>query len=104
MKHVLIIPDGCADEPQPELDGRTPLQAARTPQMDEVATLGLSGQSDNVPLPMPSGSDVGTMSLFGYEPRTFHTGRARSRPLRRESNWAPTTGPFAAISSPSSTA
>ncbi len=76
MKYALIIPDGCADEPQPSLDGRTPLEAARIPHMDEIATLGIVGATDHVPASMPSGSDVGTMSLFGYDPLTFHTGRA----------------------------
>lgn len=76
MKYALIIPDGCADEPQDALDGRTPLQAAATPHMDAIARGGTSGLSDNVPGNMPSGSDVGTMSLFGYDPRIDHTGRA----------------------------
>ena len=76
MKFALIIPDGMADEPQPSLDGRTPLQAADVPRMDEAAALGIVGQTNNVPDSMPSGSDVGTMSLFGYDPLTFHTGRA----------------------------
>ncbi len=76
MKFALVIPDGCADEPQDSLEGRTPLQAARTPHMDEIARLGECGQSDNVPLSMPSGSDIGTMSLFGYDPLQYHTGRA----------------------------
>ncbi len=76
MKSALIIPDGCADEPQAVLGDRTPLQAARIPHMDEVARLGASGLSDNVPASLPSGSDVGTMSLFGYDPLVFHTGRA----------------------------
>ncbi|MCY2967797.1 MAG: cofactor-independent phosphoglycerate mutase [Planctomycetota bacterium] len=76
MKYALVIPDGCADEPQPKLGGRTPLQAARTPNMDRVAQLGLVGRADNVPASMPSGSDVATMSLFGYDPLVYHTGRA----------------------------
>jgi 2,3-bisphosphoglycerate-independent phosphoglycerate mutase len=76
MKFALVIPDGVADEPQPELGGQTPLQAAQIPHMDEVARAGLVGQTDNVPASMPSGSDVGTMSLFGYSPLEFHTGRA----------------------------
>jgi len=76
MKFVLDIPDGVADEPQPELSGLTPLQAATIPHMDEVARMGMVGQTDNVPPSMPSGSDVGTMSLFGYSPLEFHTGRA----------------------------
>ena len=76
MKYVLVIPDGVADEPQPTLDHRTPLQAANLPAMDEVASLGLVGRTDNVPASMPSGSDVGTMSLFGYDTLKYHTGRA----------------------------
>ncbi|MEI6540627.1 MAG: phosphoglycerate mutase, partial [Planctomycetota bacterium] len=76
MKFVLVIPDGVADEPQPGLTGRTPLEAAQIPHMDEVAALGVVGQTDNVPVSLPSGSDVGTMSLFGYSPLEFHTGRA----------------------------
>ena len=76
MKTVLVIPDGVADEPQPSLDGRTPLQAAELPNMDEVARRGVVGRTDNVPASMPSGSDVGTMSLFGYDTLKYHTGRA----------------------------
>lgn len=76
MKFALVIPDGVADEPQPILNGRTPLQAARIPNMDEIARLGQVGRADHVPASMPSGSDVGTMSLFGYDPLEYHTGRA----------------------------
>lgn len=76
MKYALIIPDGVADEPQPELGGKTPLQAGLIPNMDAIAAAGIVGQTDNVPASMPSGSDVGTMSLFGYDPLVFHTGRA----------------------------
>jgi 2,3-bisphosphoglycerate-independent phosphoglycerate mutase len=76
MKFALVIPDGVADEPQAELGGRTPLQAARIPHMDTVVREGLVGRTNNVPLSLPSGSDVGTMSLFGYSPLQFHTGRA----------------------------
>lgn len=76
MKYVLIIPDGAADEPQESLGNRTPLQAANTPAMDAVARAGVVGRTDNVPAHMTPGSDVGTMSLFGYDPLKFHTGRA----------------------------
>jgi 2,3-bisphosphoglycerate-independent phosphoglycerate mutase len=76
MKYALIIPDGAADERQESLGGRTPLAAARIPHMDAVARAGLVGQADHVPQSMPSGSDVGTMSLFGYDPHRYHTGRA----------------------------
>ena len=76
MKYVLIIPDGAADEPQDSLGNRTPLQAAHTPAMDAVAMAGVVGRANNVPLNLTPGSDVGTMSLFGYDPHRFHTGRA----------------------------
>lgn len=76
MKYVLVIPDGCADEPQDALGGKTPLQAANVPRMDAVVAEGILGRTDTVPASMPSGSDVGTMSLFGYDPLVYHTGRA----------------------------
>jgi len=76
MKYALVIPDGVADEPQASLGGKTPLQAAHVPHMDAVAKQGIVGRTDNVPASMPSGSDVGTMSLFGYDPLKYHTGRA----------------------------
>lgn len=76
MKYALVIPDGCADEPQASLGGKTPLEAAQIPHMDEVVRRGVIGRTNNVPASMPSGSDVGTMSLFGYDPFHYHTGRA----------------------------
>jgi 2,3-bisphosphoglycerate-independent phosphoglycerate mutase len=76
MKWVIIIPDGCADTPVESLGGKTPLQAARVPAMDEIAKLGVVGQSDNVPLHFPAGSEVANMTLFGYDPNLFFTGRA----------------------------
>jgi 2,3-bisphosphoglycerate-independent phosphoglycerate mutase len=76
MKYALIIPDGVADEPQAALGGKTPLQAAHTPQMDAIAQSGIVGRANNVPDSLPSGSDVGTMSLFGYDPIKYLTGRA----------------------------
>lgn len=76
MKFALVIPDGCADEPQDTLGGRTPLQAAHIPGMDRAALTGCVGRAVTVPESLPPGSDVGTMSLFGYDPLKFHTGRA----------------------------
>ena len=76
MKYVLIIPDGCADEPQTSLQGQTPLEAARVPHMDAIAHEGIVGRALTVPAALPAGSDVGTMSLFGYDPLIYHTGRA----------------------------
>ncbi len=76
MKYAIIIPDGCADEPQESLDGRTPLQAARVPFMDQVAREGVVGRANHVPPSLPAGSDVANLSLFGYDPLEFFTGRA----------------------------
>jgi 2,3-bisphosphoglycerate-independent phosphoglycerate mutase len=76
MKYAIIIPDGCADEPQEMLGGKTPLQAANTPAMDEIARSGVVGRANNVPPHLPAGSDVANLSLFGYDPNCFFTGRA----------------------------
>src|SRR5205807_4991704 len=76
MKYAIIIPDGCADEPQAALGGKTPLQAAHKPNMDRIAQLGVVGRSDNVPPTLTPASDVATLSLFGYDPLQVYTGRA----------------------------
>jgi 2,3-bisphosphoglycerate-independent phosphoglycerate mutase len=76
MKYAIIIPDGCADEPQASLSGKTPLQAAHKPHMDRIAQLGFVGRSNNVPVPLTPASDVATLSLFGYDPLVVYTGRA----------------------------
>ena len=76
MKYAIIIPDGAADEPLPELNGKTPLEAASTPNMDRVAMEGRQGLARTVPDGFESGSDVATMCLLGYDPKIYHTGRA----------------------------
>lgn len=76
MKYAIVIPDGCADEPQEQLGGRTPLQAANLPAMDAIARAGVVGRANNVPPELPPGSDVANLSLLGYNPREFFTGRA----------------------------
>src|SRR6478609_7603274 len=76
MKYAIIIPDGCADEPQESLGGKTPLQAAKTPNMDAIVRRGVCGRSDNVPPTLTPASDVATLSLFGYDPLEVYTGRA----------------------------
>ncbi|NIO46979.1 MAG: cofactor-independent phosphoglycerate mutase [Planctomycetales bacterium] len=76
MKYAIVIPDGCADEPQESLGGQTPLQAAATPAMDQIATDGVVGRSNNVPPTLPAGSAVANMSLLGYDPLEYFTGRA----------------------------
>lgn len=76
MKYAIVIPDGCADEPQQSLGGRTPLQAAHKPNMDRIAQTGFVGRSNNVPPSLTPASDVATLSLFGYDPLEVYTGRA----------------------------
>ena len=76
MKYVIIHGDGMADWPCDELGGKTPLEAARKPNMDSIATRGQLGLVATIPAGMPSGSDVGTMTMLGYDPARYHTGRA----------------------------
>jgi 2,3-bisphosphoglycerate-independent phosphoglycerate mutase len=65
MKYAIIIPDGAADEPLAELGGKTPLEAAHTPNMDRIATEGRVGLVRTIPEGFESGSDVATMCLLG---------------------------------------
>jgi 2,3-bisphosphoglycerate-independent phosphoglycerate mutase len=76
MKYVIVIPDGAADEPQASLGGRTPLEAARTPALDALAARGRLGLTNHVPDSLPPGSEVACMSLMGYDPLRYFTGRA----------------------------
>src|SRR5690349_12401576 len=75
-KYVIVIPDGAADEPHESLGGKTALQAASLPAMDRVARQGILGRSRNVPERFLPASDVATLSLFGYDPERYYTGRA----------------------------
>ncbi len=76
MKYAIVIPDGASDEAQSLLGGLTPLQAARTPAMDRIAREGILGISRNVPDRFVPASDVATLSLLGYDPVEYYTGRA----------------------------
>src|SRR5262245_4592501 len=76
MKYAIVIPDGCADEPQESLGGKTPLQAAQVPAMDAIAAAGVVGRANHVPPHLPAGSDVANLSLLGYDPTANFTGRA----------------------------
>jgi len=76
LKYVVIIGDGMADFPLEELNGKTPLMAANKPFMDMMAKEGFCGKVTTVPDGFPPGSDVAGMSLFGYDPAKYYTGRA----------------------------
>lgn len=75
MKYIMLIPDGMADLPMVELDGMTPMQAAKTPNFDALAEKSLVGSVLTVPPGMYPGSDVANMDLLGYDPRKYYTGR-----------------------------
>ncbi|MEO1534316.1 MAG: 2,3-bisphosphoglycerate-independent phosphoglycerate mutase [Planctomycetota bacterium] len=76
MKLGIIIPDGAADLPIKALGGKTPLEAAITPDLDRLAAMGRQGTVNTTPPGFGTGSDVCSMSLLGYDPAVFHTGRA----------------------------
>jgi 2,3-bisphosphoglycerate-independent phosphoglycerate mutase len=76
VKCIALVPDGCADEPLPELGGRTPLEAAAMPNLARLAGRSEVGRATVIPDGLPPGSDVGNMAILGYDPVEFHTGRA----------------------------
>src|SRR5512139_1856361 len=76
MKYLVLIPDGAADWPVPALGGKTPLEAARAPNLARLAREGELGRVRTVPEGMDPGSDVAGMSLFGNDPASVYTGRA----------------------------
>jgi 2,3-bisphosphoglycerate-independent phosphoglycerate mutase len=75
MKCILILGDGMADEPLAELGSRTPLEYAKTPNMDRMAREGRSGLLRTVPESFEPGSDVANMSILGYDPARYYSGR-----------------------------
>ncbi len=75
-KYVIIVPDGAADEPLDVFEGKTPLEAAETPNMDRISIEGRQGLVRTVPDGLEPGSDVAQMSLLGYDPLHYYSGRA----------------------------
>lgn len=75
-KYIILVGDGMADYPIEELNGKTPLQVARTPHIDGLLAKGRVGLVRTIPQGMEPGSDVANMSLLGYDPLQYHTGRA----------------------------
>lgn len=76
MKYVIIVGDGMADYPIEELGNKTPLQAANTPNFDRMAKEGVVGLAKTIPDNLPAGSDVANLSVLGYNPHIYYTGRA----------------------------
>ena len=75
-KYAILVGDGMADFPVPELSGKTPLEYARTPNMDAVARNGTIGLAATIPAGLSPGSDVANLSLMGYDPARYYSGRA----------------------------
>lgn len=76
MKYIVVVPDGMADYPLEELNDRTPLEAARTANMDFMAKNGLAGLVKTIPDKCAPGSDIGNLALLGYNPQKYFFGRA----------------------------
>ena len=75
-KYIVLIGDGMADYPVAELGGKTPLQTARTPNLDRLARQGTLGRVNTIPPGFSPGSDVANLTVFGYDPAVYYTGRA----------------------------
>src|SRR3989338_5676875 len=76
MKYVVVLGDGMPDRPIPEWNQMTPLERAATPTLDRLVSEGELGLVDVIPNGMPPGSDVGHLSVLGYDPKRYYTGRA----------------------------
>ena len=76
MKYVILVGDGMGDYPIPQLGGRTPLEAAATPNLDRLARQGELGRARTIPEGMEPGSDIANLSIMGYDPARYNTGRA----------------------------
>jgi 2,3-bisphosphoglycerate-independent phosphoglycerate mutase len=76
MKYIVMIGDGMADRPLKELNGKTPLQSAATPNMDRLAREGIIGKIRTIPAGCHPGSDIANLNILGYNPQEFYSGRA----------------------------
>ena len=74
-KYLVVLGDGMADEPLAELGGKTPLEYARTPNFDRIAREGACGMVRTIPPGFEAGSDIANLSLLGYNPKKYYTGR-----------------------------
>lgn len=88
-KYAIIVPDGAADEPLEEFDNKTVLEAAKIPNTDKISIEGRQGLVQTVPEDMDPGSDIAQMSLLGYDPRRFYSGRASIEAVARNIDLAP---------------
>ncbi|MDD5634837.1 MAG: phosphoglycerate mutase, partial [Candidatus Omnitrophica bacterium] len=75
MKYIILVPDGMADLPLEELNDRTCMEVANTPNMDRIAREGVVGMVSNVPKGMTPASDVANLSILGFDPQKYYCGR-----------------------------
>ena len=75
MKYIVLVGDGMGDRPLEELEGKTPLEVAKTPNMNFIVEKGRLGLTNMIPLRMAPASDVANLSILGYNPRKYYTGR-----------------------------
>ena len=90
MKYIVVLGDGMAGEPLEQLQGRTTLEAAKTPVMDSLACMGEMGLASMVPAGMKPGSDVANLGVMGYDPNRFYSGRSPLEALSLRINMEPT--------------
>lgn len=76
MKYIVVLGDGMADEPIKEIEGKTPLEYARTPVMDKLAKKSEIGLAHTIPEGMKPGSDTANLAVLGYDPKKYYTGRS----------------------------
>lgn len=76
MKYIVVLGDGMADEPIEQLDGKTPLEFANTPTMDRLSKMSEIGMVHTIPEGMKPGSDTANLSVLGYDPKKYYTGRS----------------------------
>jgi 2,3-bisphosphoglycerate-independent phosphoglycerate mutase len=76
MKYVLVLGDGMSDWPINDIGGKTPLEAAHKPNMDRLIKSGTAGLVHTIPEGMSAGSDIANLSVFGFDPKTYYTGRS----------------------------
>jgi 2,3-bisphosphoglycerate-independent phosphoglycerate mutase len=89
MKYIVVLGDGMADEPLAELGGMTPLEYAQTPNMDRMAREGACGMLRTIPDGFEAGSDIANMSVLGYAPEKYYTGRGPLEAMSMDIDLAP---------------
>src|SRR3989338_9890258 len=75
VKYAILVGDGMSDRPIPELDGKTPLEVAKIPNINAIVKTGMIGLTKTVPAKMKPASDIANLAILGYDPKRYYTGR-----------------------------